>query len=108
MVFLMAKRRQKIDWSVVVPEATAARVIERIEAARKALGLTQIDFARRAFISPQQYTNWKTQGERPSVDQAIALCKAHGLTLEFLYRGDLSGLRHALHNDVAALLRKRK
>lgn len=105
---MAGQRRLRVDWAEIVPEATADRVFKRMDAAREALGLSQSEFVRRAGnISPQQYTNWKN-GERPSIDQAIALCKAHRLTLEYLYRQDLSGLPASIHDEIAARLTPRR
>lgn len=64
----------------------------RILAAREALGLNQRTFAVLADISPQAVNNYEKGNQRPSVDQAIMLCRAHGLTLDWIYRGDRSGL----------------
>lgn len=71
--------------------------------AREVLGLGQGEFGRRAGIAPNAY-NMIELGERlPSVEVAIALCDAHGLTLEYIFRGDTGDLRHSLASAIEAL-----
>src|SRR5262245_17162832 len=96
--------KTKVDWAKILPEASAERVIERLEAARLTLGLSQMEFAGRAGLTAQQYTNWKNRGERPSIDHAVALSKAHRLTMDYICCGDLSGLPNSIHDDIAARL----
>jgi transcriptional regulator with XRE-family HTH domain len=98
----MAKGKE--DWAVILPEASAAQIIARLEAARLALGLSQADFAGRAGLTSQQYTNWKNRGERPSIDHAVALSKAHRLSMDFICKGELAALPNDIHDDIAARL----
>ena len=69
-----------------------AEIGERLRITRQALGRTQLAFCRAANISPSSYSRCKKGRTRPSIDAAIALCNAHKLTLDWIYRGDKSGL----------------
>ena len=69
-------------------EATAAR----LEATRKALGMSALEFSRAAGISIAAYSNWENGRQRPGLTQAIRLTTVHGLTLDWIYLGDASGL----------------
>ena len=42
-------------------------------------------------------------GTWPSIDSAGALCDGHGLTLDWLYLGDMGGLRFKLVQAIKAL-----
>ncbi len=64
---------------------------------------TQKEFFRRAGIAPNTGSNWLTGKERPRVDEAIRLCEVYNLTLDFIYRGDPSGLRYDMRDAVARL-----
>ena len=67
-------------------------IADRLEATRSALGMTAIEFARAAGISIAAYSNWVNARGRPGLTQAIRLATVHGLTLDWIYFGDASGL----------------
>lgn len=72
-------------------------IAARLLATRLALGYEkQKDFAAKAGVSPTAYNNWEGAVKRPGVEAAIQLCTAFGLTLDWIYRGDASGLPHGL------------
>jgi transcriptional regulator with XRE-family HTH domain len=58
----------------------------------RALGDSQVRFAKRTGISPQAINNWVKGRSSPSLAQAIKICQRTGVTLDYLYRGDVSGL----------------
>lgn len=70
------------------PESIGPRLIQ----ARVALGLTQSQMADAAGIGRNTYNQWETGTERPSLGLALKLCDTFGLTLDWIYRGDPSGL----------------
>ena len=80
---------------------------ERLRLTREALGLSQIAFARAAKISASSYNQYEKGGTRPSIDQAIRLCDAHRITLDWIYMGDNSGLKTQLHEAIKALRQAR-
>jgi plasmid maintenance system antidote protein VapI len=76
------------------PESKEA-VEERLELTRRALGYpTQTAFARAIGISAQKWQNYisKKIKDRITVDVAIMLCKRFGLTLDWIYLGDIGSL----------------
>lgn len=73
-------------------ESGVREIADRLKATRGALGLTPIEFARAAGISIAAYSNWENARGRPGLTQAIRLATVHGLTLDWLYLGDASGL----------------
>jgi DNA-binding XRE family transcriptional regulator len=66
---------------------------------------TQKEFFARAGIAPNTGSNWITGREQPRVSEAIRLCEVYNLTLDYIYRGDPSGLRYEMRDKIA-LMRK--
>lgn len=83
----MAKKPtpQRPSWD---PESIGARLMQ----ARQALGMTQAQMADQAGIARNAYNQWERGVERPSLGLALQLCDTFGLTLDWIYRGDPSGL----------------
>lgn len=75
----------------------------RLALTRRALGMSQKDFAHRAGLKTPAYNQYETATNRPAIEAAAALCRAHRLTLDWIYLGDRGGLRIQLADDIAAL-----
>ncbi|WP_425277805.1 helix-turn-helix domain-containing protein [Roseivivax isoporae] len=54
--------------------------------------LTQRAWAEKHGFNPTQYNNWEKGSRRITVDEAERLCDQYDLTLDFVYRGKVSGL----------------
>lgn len=67
-------------------------VAERLRITREALKLTQAELCRRTGIAPNTWNNAETGDARIGVDQAMKLCRATGVTLDWIYRGIRLGL----------------
>lgn len=80
----------------------------RLRLTRRALGYEdrqQKLFAEEAGLSQSHYNKFDT-GERVlTLQAALKLCHRYGLTLDWIYRGDPSGLPYALHNNLRDLRR---
>lgn len=71
-------------------------VAARLEAARKALGMTKREFAELAGMGEQTYGPFEN-GKRPlSLEAAKKIRKAHSLPLEFVYFGIKNDLPHRI------------
>lgn len=80
-------------------KAVGARIVE----GREALGRTQANVAKALGISPQRLSNYET-GSRPlDIELASKLCDNFGLTLDYLYRGQLYGLPRELADRIGSL-----
>jgi transcriptional regulator with XRE-family HTH domain len=77
---------------------------KRLLLTRRAVGMAQRSFAEAASIANNTYNQYETGKNRPAIDNAIRLCHAFDLTLDWIYRGDPSGLRFQLGQAIAALL----
>jgi DNA-binding XRE family transcriptional regulator len=69
---------------------------KRIERARRALRLTQEQFARGIHKSQGACAGWETGLRPPGMKIANALCDVYGLTLDYIYRGDTSAIPQTL------------
>lgn len=70
----------------------SAAIAARLRATRGALGLTQRDLCRESGIGESAYNQFE-RGHRPlTLVPALRLCERFGLTLDWFYRGDRSGL----------------
>jgi transcriptional regulator with XRE-family HTH domain len=81
------------------------KVARRLVLTRAALGgLTQTEFARRAGLKGNAYNQYETATNRPSIEAADALCRTYNLTMDWIYRGDKSGLADRLSTALHALI----
>lgn len=68
----------------------------RLAATREVLNMKQADLVRRTNVSTGALNHYET-GKRPiSIAYALELCDKFKITLDWLYRGDMSGLPHNL------------
>lgn len=65
---------------------------KRLKAIREITKLSQKDFAARAGIRDTTYNQYERGVSQPKVEYAYALCDTYGLTLDWIYNGDPSGL----------------
>lgn len=80
--------------------STTKDVSERVRQLRAALGISQAQLCRRAGIETNAWNNYEKGRNRISVDHAIKVKRAFGVTLDWLYHGDLGGVR----SDIAEKL----
>lgn len=64
----------------------------RLSELMKALGLNQTAFAARVGVSQPALNNYLKGTRRPELDIAISITTKTGVTLDWLYLGDRSGL----------------
>lgn len=83
----------------------AANVGRRLALVRQALGLAQYEWAEEAGISQPRYNMYETGRRLLTLDAALKLCARSNLTLDWLYRGDPSGLPYALAEKIRKLRR---
>lgn len=88
-------------------ERSMKAIGERLRVTREALGLSQAHFAKAAKVSASAYNQYERGRMRPAIDQAIRLCEGHKLTLDWIYRGDNSGLQAPLQTAIKAIRQAR-
>ena len=68
----------------------------RLLQTRTVLNVGQTDFATKAGLAQNTYNQFERGKRRLSLEAAHALCDEYRLTLDWLFRGDLNGIPHAL------------
>jgi transcriptional regulator with XRE-family HTH domain len=91
----------KQDLKIRSVESIAAR----LAATRKIFLLSQIEFAKKAEIPQNTYNQYEKAKGRPSLDFAIQLCDTYGITLDWIYFGDMSNLRFDMADQIYENLR---
>ena len=74
------------------PNPKLVAIGERLEALRRAFDLTQAEFAGRAGIQQNTYSQYATGKNLPRIEFAERICDEYGVTLDWIYRGDVSGM----------------
>jgi DNA-binding XRE family transcriptional regulator len=80
-----------------------AEIGRRLELGRNAIGLDQSKYSRMAGVSQNTYNQYERGKSRPSLNHAFMLCDTHGLTLDWVYNGDASGLPPDLQAAIRTL-----
>lgn len=62
-------------------------VAGRLRRTREAFKMNQADWCRLTGIETQAWNNYESGRRRISVDQAIKVCQATGVTIDWIYRG---------------------
>ncbi|MCM1227450.1 MAG: helix-turn-helix domain-containing protein [Clostridium sp.] len=71
---------------------------ERIKELRTSLGLNQIQFGRKLFITKQCVCNWENGNIMPSVDMLIKICTTFSVSADYLL-----GIGNKMTLDVTGL-----
>lgn len=64
----------------------------RLRSFRKSLSLSQAAICRRIDCAPNRWNQYESASRLITLDIANRLCDEYGLTLDWIYRGDPSGL----------------
>ena len=98
------KRTAYDEWAERLPHVAPQRIGERLEAVREMCGLGKAEFARRAKVTPSHYSNLLAGTNTLPVYHLASFAATYRITMDFIVLGDLSGLPHSIHDDVAARL----
>jgi len=79
-------------------------VSERLRISREALKLTQAALCRTTGISTAAWNNAETGDARIGLDNAILLCQATGLTLDWVFRGVRGGLPGPINEAIGRIM----
>lgn len=74
------------------PEHALDAIARRLIATRQALGLSATEVWREMSWNSGAYHNWEAGARRPNLTDMILYADRFGLTLDWIYRGDPSGL----------------
>lgn len=77
-------------------------VAKRLALTRRALRADQQSFGRDAGLAQPRYNQYETGDRLLTLAAAMLLCERYNLTLDWLYRGDPSGLPYRLAEEIKA------
>ena len=89
---LFANRYLTMGRKPIRPATALDSIAERLRISREALGYTPTTIARLIGSPSSFWHNCESGQRRISVDKALALKRATGLTLEWIYAGEFSTL----------------
>jgi transcriptional regulator with XRE-family HTH domain len=75
-------------------------IAKRLIDTRGALGYSQAELFKSAGIRTNTYNQWEMAKGRPQLDEALKLCTRLGYTLDWIYRGDPSGLPYRITSKL--------
>ena len=75
----------------------------RLELFRKALGKRQVDLANEHGWSQQKWGQWENGKRNPNTSDMIELAERYGVTLDYIYRGDMARLPEWMEKRIRAL-----
>lgn len=85
----------------MIKEPTSLKdVSQRLRITREVYNKKQGDFALEASIAHNTYNQYESGKRIPSIDNAILLCQKYDLTLDWIYRGETSGLKYSLAEEI--------
>lgn len=85
-------RQRAFDHSIEFPERSPKAVGFRLWKLRKVRRLNQTDFAARIKLLQTTYSSYEGGARMLSLACASSICDAYGVTLDYLFHGDDSGL----------------
>src|SRR6185312_1313915 len=83
-------------------DRSLAAIARRLTATREALEINQTELCRRAGIAKNTYNQLEKAKGRPSIDTAIRIRDTFGLTLDWIFLGDLPSIQGRLGAQIAA------
>lgn len=88
--------------------STRQAIGRRLELTRDLLGLQQNEFALGAGIAPATYNAIEKGNKFPGLEKALAIRRAYGVTLDWIYEGDLESLRDRLSRPLRQMIEARE
>lgn len=95
---------------MIDPEDTddlAADAGRRLRLTREALGLEQQEFGAEAGLSQPRYNAYENGKRKITLEAATLLCARYSMTLDWIFRGDPSGLPGRMRDEIRRIRRQR-
>ena len=67
-------------------------IAKRLLSLREVVAPSAADLCRRTGLAPNRWSQYESGERRITLDAANTLCDKYGVTLDWIYRGDESGL----------------
>jgi hypothetical protein len=84
------------------PTAKRSPIAYRLALFTKATGLIQAEICRRSGLKENAYSQFVNGQRRLTIDAAMKLRDTFGVTLEYLYAGDMKGLPYSMGAAIEA------
>lgn len=98
-----AKRKTHSDATKQARDDLKKQVAKRLRAYREVIDVGQGAFGAKAGITVAAYNNIERGLKLPSIHAAMALCRAHNLTLDYIFMGDAGDLPKPIRDAIEAL-----
>lgn len=79
---------------------TIKSIASRLKSTREAIGISAADLCRRIDCKPNRWSQYENGERKITVEVAEKLCDEYGLTLDWIYRANPSGLPHGLRIKI--------
>ncbi|MCV6576292.1 MAG: helix-turn-helix domain-containing protein [Cohaesibacter sp.] len=83
-----------------------ADIALRLRAARAYFDMSQKEFAEAADVQQKSYNQWESGDFRASIQGAIKLRERYGISLDFIYVGNMDALPTKMSNALTSILRE--
>ncbi len=104
MVDRIAPSKRKFLMKRIFADTSPEYVAKRLQLFRKSLGMRQVDLARELGWSQQKWGQWEKARRTPNIPDMIELAERYGVTLDYIYRGDMSRLPEWMAKKIRELL----
>ncbi len=81
-------------------DTSSVYVGKRLKMFRKALGVRQVDLVRELGWSQQKWGQWEHGVRNPNISDMIELAERYGVTLDYIYRGDMTRLPEWMEKKI--------
>ena len=103
MVANILRSQHRILMKRFLTDTSSEYVAKRLQLFRKSLGLRQVDLARELGWSQQKWGQWEKGRRIPNIPDMIELAERYGVTLDYVYRGDMSRLPEWMSKKIRKL-----
>ena len=104
MVENLTPSQRKIYIKRFLTDTSPEYVAKRLKLFRKSLGMRQVDLASELGWSQQKWGQWENGRRIPNIPDMIELAERYGVTLDYVYRGDMSRLPEWMSKKIRELV----
>ena len=103
-MFAKSKTAMKINRMQAMPTARPTDIGARLGLLRKIRNLRQNQVCAATGIPANTYNNYERGRTRPDTDNGIALCVFFGVTMDYLYLGNMAGVPFDTAKEIESLI----
>lgn len=100
-LFISSMKIQKRTYNMLtMNEAHPTKVAPRLQLLRGLRNLKQTELCDLLDIQKNTYNHYERGQNRPDVSNALKLCAFYGVTLDYLFSGNIAGLPHHMAIEI--------